>query len=76
MLKHIRMIPLIAGIVIGIIAFLFVKPQQNVVYKYPTPESAGKVVYKDKNGICYQYKADVVDCDKNESRMKEFPLST
>ncbi len=70
------MIPLIAGIVIGIIAFLFVKPQQNVVYKYPTPESAGKVVYKDKNGICYQYKADVVDCDKNESRMKEFPLST
>lgn len=70
------MIPLIAGIVIGIIAFLFVKPQQNVVYKYPTPESAGKVVYKDKNGICYQYKAEAVDCDKNESRMKEFPLST
>jgi len=76
MLKHIRIVPLIAGIVIGIIAFLFVKPQQNVVYKYPTPENAGKVVYKDKNGICYQYKAEGVDCDKNESRMKEFPLST
>jgi hypothetical protein len=76
MLKHIRIAPLIAGIVIGIIAFLFVKPQQNVVYKYPTPDNAGKVVYKDKNDICYQYKAKVVDCDKNESRMKEFPLST
>ena len=76
MLNHIRIVPLLAGMVIGIIAFLFVKPQQNVVYKYPTPDNAGKTVYKDKNGVCYQYKVTPVDCDKNESRLKEFPLST
>ena len=76
MLDHIRPIPLLAGVVLGIIGFLFVKPPQNVVLKYPTPENAGKIVYKDKNGICYQYKAMSVDCDKNEGRLTEFPIST
>jgi hypothetical protein len=75
MLKHIKIIPLICGIVIGIIAVILIKPQQNVVYKYPTPETSGKDIYKDNNGICYKYIANKVDCDKNESRLKDFPLS-
>jgi hypothetical protein len=76
MLKHIRLIPLLVGLVIGIVGILFIHPEKSVIYKYPTPENAEKVVYKDKNGICYTYKANVVDCDKNESRLKDFPLST
>ena len=75
MLKHIRLVPLISGLVVGIIAILCIKPQKEVVYKYPTPESAGKVVYKDKNGVCYKYSSKEVSCDKNESRLKDFPLS-
>ena len=75
MLKHIRLIPLILGIVVGIISIFFIKPQQNIVYKYPTPESAGKIIYKDNNNVCYKYIAKEVDCDKNESRLKDFPLS-
>lgn len=75
MLKHIRLMPLILGIVIGIVAVLFIKPEKNIVYKYPTPETAGKIVYKDKNGVCYKYTSKQVDCDKNVSRIKDFPLS-
>lgn len=75
MLKHIRLIPLLVGIVIGIIGILFINPEKNVIYKYPTPENAEKIVYKDKNGVCYTYKANSVDCDKNESRLKDFPLN-
>jgi hypothetical protein len=75
MLKHIRIIPLILGIVIGIVAVMFVKPEKNIIYKYPTPETAGKIVYKDKNGVCYKYTSKQVDCDKNVSRIKDFPLS-
>jgi hypothetical protein len=47
----------------------------SVTHKYPTPENCGKVVYKDKNGICYKYSTKQVDCDKNQSRLKDFPLS-
>lgn len=75
MLKHIQLLPLTVGIVVGIITVIMVKPQQNVIYKYPTPETAGKVVYKDKNGVCYKYSAKQLDCDKNESRLKDFPLN-
>ena len=75
MLQHIRILPFIIGIVLGGIAMFFVKPQQNVTYKYPTPETSGKVVYKDKNGVCYKYSAKQQDCDKNEARLKDFPLN-
>jgi hypothetical protein len=47
----------------------------NVVYKYPNPESSDKIIYKDKNGICYAYSPTKVDCDKNEDKLKNFPLS-
>jgi len=76
MLKHIKLIPLLIGIVIGICAVVFVKPEHKVVYKYPTPASCEKNVYKDKNGVCYKYSAKELDCDKNEKRLKNFPLST
>jgi hypothetical protein len=75
MLKHIRLIPLIIGLILGIIAVFFVKPQQNIIYSYPTPETSGKTIYKDKNNVCYKYSAKEVDCDKNESRLKDFPLN-
>jgi len=75
MIKHIKLIPLIIGIIVGICAVVFIKPEQKVVYKYPTPVSCGKMIYKDKNGVCYKYSAKEMDCDKNEARLKKFPLS-
>jgi hypothetical protein len=75
MLRHIKLIPLLVGLVIGVVAILMIKPEKEVVYKYPTPQNAGKVVYKDKNGVCYKYSSKEVNCDSNESRLKDFPLS-
>jgi hypothetical protein len=75
MLKHIKIFPFILGFVIGIVAVFFIKPEQNSVIKYPTPETANKLIYKDKNGICYKYNAKQLDCDKNEARLKDFPLA-
>ena len=75
MIKHIQVIPLILGIVVGIIAILCVNPDQDVIHQYPHPDNVDKLVYKDKNGVCYRYLANKVDCDKNESKLKDFPLS-
>lgn len=75
MLKHIQFIPLVIGLLVGVVAVIFIKPQQNIIYKYPIPDTADKIVYKDKNGICYKYKATKVECDKNESRLKDFPIN-
>ncbi len=75
MLRHIKLFPLLLGLVIGVVAILMIKPEKEVVYKYPTPQNAGKIVYKDKNGVCYKYSSKEVNCDSNESRLKDFPLS-
>lgn len=75
MLHHLKWPYILLGLVLGIISVLIIKPNQNIIYKYPTPENAGKVTYKDKNGICYKYNANEVDCDKNEARIKQYPLN-
>ena len=75
MFRHIQFVPLAIGLAIGVIALIFVNPEKNVVYKYPNPESSDKIIYKDKNGICYAYSSKKVDCDKNENKLKNFPLS-
>jgi hypothetical protein len=74
MLKHIRIVYVIVGIVLGIVGILMIDPEKTVVYKYPTPENAGKIIYKDKNGVCYKFSSNSVNCDKNESKLKDFRL--
>lgn len=75
MLKHLKIYPFILGLIVGIIGILCINPEKNITYKYPTPENSDKLIYKDNNGICYRYKATEVNCDKNESKLKPFPLS-
>jgi hypothetical protein len=75
MFRRIQWLPLMIGIIIGVIALIFVKPEKHVIHKYPNPESSDKIIYKDKNGICYSYSPKKVDCDKNENKLKNFPLS-
>jgi hypothetical protein len=75
MLKHFRLFPFIIGIILGVIGVYYIKPLQTIVYKYPTPDNAGKITYKDKNGVCYKYSSKEVNCDSNQSRLKDFPLN-
>jgi len=37
-------------------------------------DNAGKIVYQDRNGVCFKYHADTVDCNKNEGRITTYPL--
>ena len=75
MFSHIQLSYLALGIVIGVIGLLFLKPEKTVVYKYPNPSTCGKTTYKDRNGVCYHYTCEKVDCDKNEGTLKSYPLA-
>ena len=74
MFKHFELYPFIMGVVIGIVGLLFWKQKPTVVQKYPHPTNVEKNVYKDPNGVCYKYKSSEVDCDKNESTIKPYPI--
>jgi hypothetical protein len=45
-----------------------------IVYEYPHPQNVKHRVYRDKNGVCYAYKAEEVSCDENEGNLKAYPL--
>jgi len=74
MFKHLMIMPLALGLVLGIAGIYFIKPEGSVHYKYPTPENAGKLTYRNKNGICYQYSGKEVNCDTNDAKLKTYPL--
>jgi hypothetical protein len=74
MLHHFKIIPFIAGIVIGFVIVTYYKPPPSIVYEYPHPQNMNNRVYRDKNGVCYSYKSTPVDCDANEGTLKQYPL--
>ena len=66
--------PFFVGLLIGLLLLMFFKPAKEVIYKYPHPKTIAQLVYKDHNNACYSYSVNEVDCDKNESTLKEYPL--
>ena len=72
--NHLQLLPFLVGLFFGMFFVYVLKPSPTVIYKYPTMDNAGSVVYQDRNGVCFKYHADTVDCDKNESRITSYPL--
>lgn len=60
--------------VIGLILTYLLTPVPTLIIKYPTPENAGKFIYKDKADVCYKYAAEEVSCPTDESMIKEIPI--
>ena len=56
---------------IGLLIFYVIAPQKRVVIRYPNPENAGKVVYKDSNENCFKFKAEEVNCPKDKNQIKD-----
>jgi len=73
MLKHFKIIPFVSGLVIGAIIFFGFKPDtKDRVVKWPNPENAGKVVYRDRNGLCYKFESQIVDCSKVKEKLQTY----
>ena len=72
--NKVQLLPLLLGLFFGMFFVYVLKPTPTVVYKYPSLDNAGKITYQDRNGVCFKYHADTVDCDKNEARITPYPL--
>jgi hypothetical protein len=70
------LIPFVIGVATGVLyVVLGGRGAHEVIYKYPHPTTVDALIYKDPNGACYRYKVEQVDCDKNERKLKQYPLS-
>lgn len=55
---------------IGLFITYITTPPRKVVIKWPTPENAGKIIYKDQTENCYKYEANEVQCPDDKSKIK------
>lgn len=46
----------------------------DVILMYPTPNNAGKVIYKDSADVCYKYEKEEVKCPTDKSKIKQMPI--
>jgi hypothetical protein len=66
--------PFLLGIAAGGLLLIFFKPAKDIIYKYPHPKTIDQLVYRDMSGSCYKYSTEEVNCDKNESTLKDYPI--
>ena len=74
MLQHIEFIPLVVSFLVGIVFITWRKPDADQkIPKYPHPSNVGTIVYRDRTGLCYKYKANEVPCPSVKQKLKPFP---
>jgi len=72
LLKNIRPVWFFLAFSVGLLACYMFTPPPQVVVRFPSPNNAGRIVYKDEDQNCYAYKADRVTCT---SETKDQPLA-
>jgi len=73
-LNHLEFFPFLIGLTIGIFCVYILKPSPVVIHKFPNLENTEEIIYRDRNGTCFQYESKKVECDKVEDRIKPYPL--
>lgn len=71
---YIKFPALIIGIIIGFSLLRMFAINRPIFYKWPSPDNMGKVTYKDKNGVCYEYSGESVNCDSYKGQARPLPL--
>ena len=58
------------ALAVGLFFTYIYAPPKKIIIKWPTPENAGKIIYKDNADSCYKYKANEIPCPDDKSQIK------
>jgi hypothetical protein len=64
LLNNIRPLCFFLAFGVGLLACYMFTPPPQVAVRFPSPNNAGKIVYKDEDHNCYAYKSEEVACTK------------
>ena len=72
--NHFQIMPFIIGLAIGLVTITWRKPDDSMrIPKWPHPTTVGKFTYRDRNGLCYSFSSEEVDCAKVKEKLKDYP---
>ena len=69
MLEKINVFYFLLSFAFGILYVYISRPESKVVVKFPSPYNAGRVMYRDKAGSCYKFKAEKKSCPINKESL-------
>lgn len=72
--KYIELKYFLIAFFVGMLITYITVPAPEVIYKYPTPDNAGKVLYQDSADVCYVYEAEEVECPSDKKIIKKFDI--
>jgi len=73
MLK-IRPLYFMIAFALGLLYCYVTKPKPELVVKFPSPQNAGKVVYRNDDDTCFKYEASKVECPRDKNLIKPQPV--
>lgn len=59
---------------IGLFFIYILGPEMKTIYIYPSPETVGKVLFKDKADNCFYYDEEIINCPKDISQISTLPI--
>ncbi len=62
--------------VVGLFFVYILGPEIKTIYVYPSPESVGKILFKDKAENCFYFEEEIIECPKDENLISKIPIQT
>ena len=59
---------------VGLFFVYITAPKPDVIFVYPNPDNEGKILYKDRSGMCHRFQSKQVKCPRNKSLIRKYPI--
>jgi hypothetical protein len=71
---HFMLVPFLIGLFLGLFLIYYdVNLPSEKIAKWPHPTNADKLVFKDKNGLCFKFEFNEIDCKTEGLTIKDYP---
>lgn len=61
---------------IGLFFVYVLGPEMKKIYIYPSPETIGKVLFKDKADNCFSFEEEIVECPTDKTKISTIPIQS
>jgi hypothetical protein len=61
---------------IGLFFVYILGPEIKTIFIYPTPETVGKVLFKDKADNCFYFEETKIECPLDKSKISNIPIQS
>jgi hypothetical protein len=65
MTDYINLKYFVISFALGLLVVYAMAPPNRIVYKFPSPDNADSVIYKNESDSCYRYEAKETSCTTN-----------